>query len=214
MHIAFVGSGRMAQMLSRLLMEAGHTVVLSNSRGPETLTDLVGELGESSSAASVAEAVAAAEVVVLATPWGKTAEAVATVPDWSGKIVVDTTNNRQGPGPEGVVDLEGKASSEVVASLVPGARVVKAFNYTGIALMGAALGTSPAPENAILLAADDDDAAAVVSELISSIGGEAVRTGDLAEGSALHGATGPLSGVPMLTPEDARTRLAAARANS
>jgi 8-hydroxy-5-deazaflavin:NADPH oxidoreductase len=213
--VAFVGAGRMGQALGRLFAEAGHEVVLSNSRGPASLADIVAEVGPNASAASVADAVADADVVVVATPWWKTAEAVSAISDWSGKILVDTTNNRKGPGPEGVIDIGDRASSEVVADLVPGARVVKAFNYTGIPLMAEALGRQPAAANAILIAGDDEDAKTTVAELIASIGGEAVDTGSLASGGRLQGTTGPLSGhMRMFTPDEARSLLAEARLNA
>jgi hypothetical protein len=198
----------MGQALSRLLADAGHEVVLSNSRGPASLRELTAELGPNVSAASAADAVAGSDVVVLATPWGKTAEAVSAVRDWSGKIVIDTTNNRKRPGPEGVIDIGDRSSSEIVASLVPGARLVKAFNVTPIPFMSAALGRTPAAENAIFIAGDDADAKAVVGKLIASVGGEAIDTGDLATGGRLQGTTGPLAGhLRMLTPAEARSLL-------
>jgi predicted dinucleotide-binding enzyme len=198
----------MGQALGRLLADAGHEVVLSNSRGPASLRELTAELGPNISAASVADAVAGSDVVVLATPWGKTAEAVSAVRDWSGKIVIDTTNNRKGPGPEGVIDIGDRSSSEIVASLVSGARLVKAFNLTPIPFMSASLGRTPAAENAIFIAGDDAGAKAVVVKLIASVGGEAIDTGDLATGGRLHGTTGTLSGhMRMLTPAEARSLL-------
>jgi predicted dinucleotide-binding enzyme len=206
--IAFIGAGRMGQALGRLLADAGHEVVLSNSRGPASLSELTAELGPNVSAASVADAVDRAEVVVLATPWWKTAEAVSVVPDWSGKIVIDTTNNRKSPGPEGVIDIHDHSSSEIVASLVPGARLVKAFSLTPIPFMSASLGRTPAAENAIFIAGDDADAKAVVAKLIASIGGEAVDTGGLATGGRLIGTGGALAGhLRMLTPAEARSLL-------
>jgi len=207
----------MGQALGRLLADAGHEVVLSNSRGPASLSELTAEFGPNVSAAAVADAVAGADVIVLATPWGKTAEAVSAVSDWSGKIVIDTTNNRKGPGPEGVIDIGDRSSSEIVAGLVPGARLVKAFNVTAIPFMAAALGRTPAAENAIFIAGDDADAKAVVSKLIASVGGEAIDTGDLATGGRLQGTTGQLANpMRMLTPAEARTLLdeALARLNT
>jgi 8-hydroxy-5-deazaflavin:NADPH oxidoreductase len=205
----------MGQALARLFAEAGHTVILSNSRGPESLGELVAELGPNVTAASVADGVAAADVVVLATPWSQTSQAVAAVRDWGGKVVIDTTNNRRGPGPEGVIEIGDRGSSEVVADLVPGARVVKAFNHAGIPLMAAALGRAPATENAILIAGDDEQAKVTVADLIASIGGEAADTGGLADGGRLQGTTGPLSGHGrMFTPDEARALVAEARASA
>jgi predicted dinucleotide-binding enzyme len=208
MHIAMVGAGRMGRALGGLFAEAGHQVILANSQGPESLDGLVAELGPNCSAAGVADAVAKADVVVLATPWWKTAEAVAVVPGWTGKIVVDTTNNRRAPGPDGLIDIGEEISSEIVAGLVPGARVVKAFNTTPVPVLVAALGSAAGPDNAVYVAGDDPEAKHVVAELIASIGGEAVDTGDLHTGGRLQGMTGPLAGtLEMIGPAEARTRL-------
>lgn len=213
MKIAFVGSGRMAQALTRLFVEAGHDVMLTNSHGPESLADLAATFGPTCHAGEVAKAVAWGDVVFLATPWGKTAEAVSVVDDWTGVVVVDTTNNRSAPGPNGLIDIGDIVSSVLVAGYVPGARVVKAFNVTPIPFMVAALGANAGDNTAVFVAGDDPAAKALVSELVASIGGEAVDTGSLADGGWMQGMSGPLAGtMEMLTPDDARSRVEAARA--
>jgi predicted dinucleotide-binding enzyme len=200
-----IGTGRMGTALARLMAEAGHDVVLSNSRGPESLTEVVAEIGGACTASDVATAVADADVVVLATPWWKTHEAVALVPDWTGKVVIDTTNNRRAPGPDGLIDIGDQVSSEIVASYIPGARLVKAFNVSPVPMMVAALGSTAGENNAVFIAGDDVDAKRLVTELIASIGGEAVDTGDLHTGGRLQGAGGPVARpLEMLTPTDAR----------
>lgn len=209
MKIAIVGAGRMGQALAGLFAEAGHEVVLSNSRGRDSLAELVERLGPRCSAAAVADAVESSDVVFLATPWGKTAAAVAAVSDWSGRIVVDTTNNRSAPGPQGLIDIGDRVSSEIVAGYVPGARVVKAFNSTPIPMMVAGLGARAGENNAVFIAGDAADAKAVVAGLVASIGGVAIDTGDLRTGGYLQGMRGPLAGsLEMLTPAEARERLA------
>lgn len=214
MKVAVIGAGRMGTALTKLMVEAGHEVVLSNSRGPESLADLVAEIGGACIAADVVDAVADADVVVLATPWPNTQQAVAVVPDWTGKLVVDTTNNRRAPGPDGLIDIGGRISSEVVASYVPGARVVKAFNVNPIPMMAAALGSGAGENNAVYIAGDDADAKADVAKLIASIGGEAIDTGDLHTGGRLQATGGPLSGrLEMQTPAQAREYLDQARSS-
>jgi len=214
MKVAVIGAGRMGTALTKLMVEAGHEVVLSNSRGPESLADLVAEIGGACIAADVVDAVADADVVVLATPWPNTQQAVAVVPDWTGKLVVDTTNNRRAPGPDGLIDTGGRISSEVVASYVPGARVVKAFNVNPIPMMAAALGSGAGENNAVYIAGDDADAKADVAKLIASIGGEAIDTGDLHTGGRLQATGGPLSGrLEMQTPAQAREYLDQARSS-
>jgi predicted dinucleotide-binding enzyme len=210
MKIGIVGAGKMGQALAALFAKAGHEVCLSNSRGPDSLDTVISDLGPRCRAANVEECVESSEVVVLATPWGNTADAVGSVELWAGKIVIDTTNNRRAPGPDGVIDIGDAVSSELVAEMVPGARLVKAFNATPIPMMIAALQSGDA-RNAIYIAADDALAKSTVATLISSIGGEAVDVGDLHSGGALIGTSGPLPGtLEMLTPEDARERLQAA----
>jgi 8-hydroxy-5-deazaflavin:NADPH oxidoreductase len=213
MKIAIIGSGRMAQALSPLFLEAGHEVMLTNSRGPESLGEMVANLGPNCHAGEVTETVSWGDVVFLATPWGKTAEAVSVVEDWSGVVVVDTTNNRSAPGPDGLIDIGDNVSSVLVASYMPGARVVKAFNSTPLFILAPALGANADANNAVYIAGDDPAAKSLVSDIIASIGGEAVDTGSLATGGWRQGMSGPLAGVmEMLTPDDARSRVEAAAA--
>jgi predicted dinucleotide-binding enzyme len=205
MRIALIGAGRMGTALAKLTVEAGHEVVVSNSRGADSLTEVVAEVGGACTSAGVATAVADADVVVLATPWGKTQEAVAVVPDWTGKVVIDTTNNRSAPGPDGLIDIGDQVSSEIVASYVPGANLVKAFNVSPVPMMVAALGSTTGENNAVFIAGDDAEAKRLVAELIASIGGEAVDTGDLHTGGRLQGGGGAVAGrLEMLTPAEAR----------
>lgn len=213
MKIAVIGAGKMAQALTPLFVEAGHEVRLSNSRGPESLTELVEGLGEGVVAATVADAVDGADVVLIATPWGRTSDAVSAVADWSGRVVIDGTNNRSAPGPDGLIDIGDRVSSEIVAEYVPGAKLVKAFNVTPLFKLAPALGSGAGENNAVYIAGDDEGAKATVAELIASIGGEAVDTGDLHTGGHLQGMSGALTpSMEMLTPAEARDKLAQAQA--
>ena len=92
--VGTIGAGTVAQTIARLALAAGHKVMLSNSRGPESLADLVGELGANASAGTVAEA-ARADIVILAVGWEQVPAAVKDVPDWNGRIVIDATNQWQ-----------------------------------------------------------------------------------------------------------------------
>jgi predicted dinucleotide-binding enzyme len=192
MIIGMLGAGHMAQTLARVWLTAGHRVLLANSRGPDSLAGLIAELGPRASAVTPAELVQA-DVVILATQWRQTPAAVAGVGSLAGKIVVDTTNNRVGPRPEDVLDLGGRTSSEVVADLVPGARLVKAFNHLPIPSLGT-LREQPEPV-ALFVAGDDPAAKAVVGELVRDLGAIPVDTGGLVEGGRLQGTGGgPLAG--------------------
>jgi predicted dinucleotide-binding enzyme len=211
MKVGFLGAGRLAQALGAAWTAAGHDVLLTNSRGPDTLVDVVVQLGARASAGVPAD-LASCDVVVLAVPWGAVPDAVRGL-DWSGPVVIDPTNNRVGPRPEDLIDLGGRGSSEVVADLLgPGARLVKAFNHQPIPALVSDL---PAPDDAplaLFLAGDDVAAKATVATLIRDLGAEPIDTGSLTEGGALQGTGGPLAGHGRILPvAEAQALLAAAR---
>lgn len=203
--IGFLGAGRMAQTLARLLLRAGHEVMLANSRSPETLTEVIADLGPGAWAARADELTRRADVIVLAVPWAHVPDALRSLGDATGAIVIDTTNNRVGPRPEDLVDLGGRGSSEVVADLVPGARVVKAFNHQPIPALATL--AQPGEPRALFVAGDDGEAKALVSEIIRAIGGVPMDTGSLADGGRLQGTgTGPLAGHGRLLGVDEATQ--------
>src|SRR6267154_4794436 len=127
MTIGIIGSGAIGTAFARTLARAGIEATISNSRGPETLKELVRELGPSIKAGTRDEA-AHADIVLIAVNWTKLPAALAGLPDWSGRIVIDANNPIEPPLFK-PFDLKGRVSSEVVADLAPGARVVKAFNH-------------------------------------------------------------------------------------
>jgi len=194
--IGILGAGRMGQTLARLLVKAGYRVKLANSRSPESLAEIVAELGTLASSGTPKKIVDSSDIVILATRWEQTPLAVRELGPWNGKIVVDATNNRFGPGAKDLYDLGDSTSSEVVAALVPGARLVKAFNHQPIPELES-LGESPAGETerkALFVAGDDFDAKQVVAQIIRKIGGEPIDTGNLREGGRLQGTGAPLAG--------------------
>ncbi|WP_260843681.1 NADPH-dependent F420 reductase [Robbsia andropogonis] len=211
MNIGILGAGKMAQMLVPKLVSGGHRVIISNSRGPASLQTLVEQLGPGVRAADAKQMLADADVVILATPWEKTSAAVAAAGAWTGKIVIDTTNNRRGPRPEDLIDIGGRGSSEVVAEKLPGAHVVKTFNYEPIPVFAAGL-PPEGDSGAIFFSGDDAQAKATVAQLIRDIGGEPIDAGSLADGGKLHGMGGPLSlKMRLLAPKEAQALLNTAR---
>jgi len=190
--VGTIGAGNVAQAIAIHAVAAGYQVELSNSRGPESLAELVGRLGANASAGTVAEA-ARADLVILAVGWDQVPKAVQDVPDWDGRIVIDATNQwHNGPGT--VVDLGDQTGSERNAALMPGARVVKAFNtlYARI--------TAQDPRRTdgrlvVFLAGDDADAKAVVSAFVDSLGFAPVDLGGLRAGRLMQVGGGPLSGL-------------------
>jgi predicted dinucleotide-binding enzyme len=125
--VGAIGAGTAAQAIAGHAVAAGHHIIFSNSRGPESLAALVGRLGPNASAGTVAEA-ARADIVILAVGWDQVPAAVKDVPDWDGRIVIDATNQWQDFSRGIAADLGDQTGSERNAALMPGARVVKAFN--------------------------------------------------------------------------------------
>lgn len=183
MEIGIIGAGAIAQAFARQAIQAGHTVILSNRRGPDSLTEVIGRLGPRARADHVAAA-AAAELVVLSVPWQQLAEAVAGLPDWGGRIVIDTTNPVIQPGFR-LAELGGKTSSEVVAGLLPGARLVKAFNTLPSALL-VADPQEAGGRRVVFLSGDDAGAKAEVGRLIDDLGFTGIDLGSLADGGRLQ----------------------------
>jgi len=180
MNIGIVGSGHIGGTAARLFTEAGHQVAISNSRGPASLTQLVKELGPNARAATVDEAEAFGDVVLIAIPLGRYHSLPAS--PLSGKIVIDAMNYY--PGRDGQIDFGGLTSTEFVARHLPGARIVKAFNTMQSATLGSG-GKPNAPTDerlALYVAGDDPEAKAVVSRLIEEIGFAPIDTGSLIEG--------------------------------
>lgn len=180
--IGFIGSGHIGSQLARLAVARGYDVVLSNSRGPQTLQDLVAELGEHARAATPAEAAAAGDLVVVTTPLA--AEATLPVDQLAGKIVIDTNNyypQRDGNIPE--LDDESTTVAERLQKRLPTSKVVKAFNHIAAAeLTSQSLPAGSPDRRALIVAGDDADARARVAALIDEFGFDPIDIGELAEG--------------------------------
>ena len=177
-----IGSGNIGGTLARLVVGAGHDVVLSNSRGPETLADLVAELGEHARAATPAEAAAAGDIVVVTVPL-KAYRQVPVEP-LAGKVVIDTNNYYpQRDAHIAELDDESTTSSELLAAHLPTSRVVKAFNNIYFGHLGSLHRPAGHPERSVLAIAGDDAAAKrAVTDFLDSIGYDTLDAGPLAEG--------------------------------
>ncbi len=185
MKIGIIGAGRIGAAAARLFVEAGHEVAVSNSRGPESLRDLVAQLGANAHAMMVADAARFGEMILLAVPW-HVEEALPPAELLRGKIVIDAMNPYRPEG--GFFDLGNSTSSEIVLQRIRGARLVKAFNtiyYEHLATRGRK--DLPVQErHAIYVAGDDAKAKETVSRLIEEIGFAPVDTGSLREGGRLQ----------------------------
>jgi len=197
MNIGIIGSGRIGATAARLFVGAGHPVAISNSRGPETLNGLIGELGPGARAATPAEAAEFGEVVLLAIPFGRHGDLPKS--ELGSRIVIDAMNHY--PGRDGEPDVGGRTSSEVVAEALPGARVVKAFNTMNSHTLGTESTEDPDRRLVLFVAGDDEEAKSAVSELIREIGFVPVDTGSLAEGGRRQEPGSPVYNKPMTEPE-------------
>jgi predicted dinucleotide-binding enzyme len=183
MKIGIIGSGNIGATAARLFARAGHEVAISNSRGGAGLEALTAELGGRARATDIEGAARFGEVVLVAIPFGK----YETLPSeaFDGKVVVDAGNYYpQRDGNFAALDSGETTSSELVASHLRGARVVKGFNtiwFEHLAKQGDA--SLPVEERrAIFIAGDDAEAKRTVARLVEEIGFAAVDTGALGAG--------------------------------
>jgi predicted dinucleotide-binding enzyme len=180
--VGIIGAGPIGRALAQHLVRAEFEVVIANSRGPETLRDIVTSLGPHVRAGSLAEAVEP-EIVFLALPYSCIADAVASVVNWEGRIIVDPTNPSRGNG-HARDELSGRGSSAIVAGLVPGAQVVKAFN----GLHAPILATHPSEGQArrvVFYASDHASAKREFARLVNRMGFAGIDLGHLADGDRL-----------------------------
>jgi len=207
--IGFIGAGHIGSQVARLAISCGYPVVISNSRGPETLAGLVGELGPGARAATAGDAAKGSEIIVVSIPLKNYRDV--PVEELAGKIVIDTSNyypQRDGQIPE--LDNESTTTAELLQAHLPASKVVKAFNH----IYAAQLTTDGKPagsksRRALVIAGDDAAAKAVVKNLLDEFGFDAVDAGPLKEGWRIQRDT-PGYG-PRRTAEELRKDLAAAR---
>lgn len=182
MIIGLIGAGNIGSQVARLAVAQGHEVVVSNSRGPETLKDLVAELGPKARAATALEAAQAGELVVVTIPLRN----IASIPvaPLAGKVVIDTNNYYpERDGQIAALDDESTTTAELLQAHLPGSKVVKAFNH----IYAKELTTHGQPKGtpnrrALVIAGDDAGAKATVTSLLDSFGFDTVDAGPLAEG--------------------------------
>jgi predicted dinucleotide-binding enzyme len=207
--IGLIGAGRIGSQIARLAVANDYDVVLSNSRGPETLSALIAELGPKARSATVTDAAKAGDIVVVSVPL-KNYRTVPVEP-LAGKIVIDTNNyypERDGHIPE--LDNESTTTAELLQARLPTSKVVKAFNHIYAAELtthGLPAGTKN--RRALVIAGDDEGAKATVTRLLDQFGFDTVDAGPLKEGWRIQRDT-PGYG-PRRTAEELRRDLAAAK---
>jgi predicted dinucleotide-binding enzyme len=198
MKIGIIGSGNIGATTARLFAAAGHDVTIANSRGPESLAELVGDLGPNARAGTVDDAARASDVVLIAIPLRAYPDLPAEA--FAGKVVIDANNyypQRDGQIPE--LDREETTSSELLARHLAGARIVKSFNTMNFRPLGSD-GRPDAPRAerlAMYLAGDDEGAKEIVAGLIDEVGFAPVDTGSLHEGGVRQQPGSPIYNNPM-----------------
>ena len=209
MTIGLIGAGHIGSQIARVALSRGFAVVISNSRGPETLTALIAELGPNARAATAVDAAKAGDIVVVTVPLKNYREV--PVAPLARKIVIDTNNyypQRDGHIPE--LDNESTTTSELLQRHLPKSKVVKAFNH----ILAAQITTDGQPagsqnRRALVIAGDDPDAKTTVTNLLDQFGFDTVDAGPLKEGWRIQRDT-PGYG-PRRTAEELRRDLAAAK---
>ena len=207
--IGLIGAGKIGSQLARLAVKNGYDVVLSNSRGPQTLQELVAELGPRARAATPDDAAKAGDIVVVTIPL-KNYRSVPVAP-LAGKIVIDTMNYYpQRDGHIRELDDESTTTSELLQAHLPTSKVVKAFNHIYAAeLTTHGLPAGTPDRRALVIAGDDAGAKATVAKMIDQFGFDTVDAGPLAEGWRIQRDT-PGYG-PRRTADELRRDLAAAK---
>jgi predicted dinucleotide-binding enzyme len=195
MRIGTLGAGEVAQAFAIHLLKAGHQVLVSNSRGPSSLQQLVSKLGKGARAVTLDEA-AKAPIVVLAVPWPAVEAVLGKLPDWEGRILIDATNHFLLPSRE-LADLKGRVSSEIVSELAPSAKVVKALNT----LYASNLARNPKAgegRRVIFVSGDDEGAKSEVSALLKGLGFAVIDLGSLREGGRAQQVGNGLAGIDLV----------------
>ena len=207
-HIGFIGSGHIGSQLARLAVANGHTVTMSNSRGPETLADLITELGENATAGTARDAATQGDVVVVTVPLA----AIPTIPAdiLAGKTVIDTNNYYfERDGHIEALDTASTTVSQLLQDHLPESSVVKAFNnihFDALTTDGTPAGTPN--RRALPIAGNNSDAKATVTTIIDGFGFDVLDTGSL-DDSWRFERDMPAYG-PRMTLDELRDKLAAA----
>lgn len=196
MEIGVIGFGTVGRAFATKAVGAGHTLKISNRRGPDSLRDEAAALGPAVSAVTAREA-ATCPVVLLAVPWDDVVGVLSELKAWDGQILVDTLNPFHGRrGSFVLADVGNLSTSQLVAHLAPGARVVKAINTLPMTMFEAA--PPPGTKRVLFVSGDDADAKRTASRLFEELGFHPVDLGNLRDGGLLQQVGGPLAAKPFL----------------
>ena len=190
MEIGTIGAGAFAQAFAKQALKAGHKIKLSNSRGRDSLREIVNQLGPGATASSKEEA-AACEMVLLAVPWDNVPETLASLPKWNNQILIDGVNTLHGKAGEfTLADVGNLSASQFIAALAPGARVVKALNTISVPKLEADPIVNGA-RRVVFISGDDDGAKKQVGTLLAGFGYSVIDLGNLRDGGLIQQVGGP-----------------------
>jgi predicted dinucleotide-binding enzyme len=195
--IGIIGSGHIGRGLAMHLAKTNYPVLITNSRGPASLTDIVASIGGSLTAADFSQTIAQADILFIAVPWTQVPEVANQLQKYSGKIIVDATNNIISVSPFRLADTAGKSTGEYVASLFTRQRVVKAFNTLAAATLAQPSQTSLG-NAVIIMSGDDTDAKKEVADITRAMGFEPIDLGTFKQGGHLQDVGGALSGIELI----------------
>lgn len=198
MKIGIIGSGALGSNVARALAQKGLSATIANKSGPSSLAVLVAELGPNITAGTIEEA-ASADIVLVAVPWVALESLLSGLPTWNNRIVIDGTNpvlfldpnSPDAADPSNplaaygikAIDLGNQYSSEVFRELVPGARVVKAFNHLDARVLSQP--EVAGGQRTLFYSGDDAAAKAEVRKLLETTGFFPVDLGTLDVGGPL-----------------------------
>jgi predicted dinucleotide-binding enzyme len=195
--IGIIGSGNIGRGLAIHLAKTSHKVIIANSRGAESLQQMVASIGGSLTAADLTEAIQQSDVLFIAVPWNAVAELATKLADYSGKIIVDTTNPVVSMNPFSFANLGDQTSGEYNADLFPKQHLVKAFNTLAAATLEHPTSKSEKPL-VVFFSGDDNEAKKTVSTIVKDMGFAPVNIGSLKDGGKLQDMNGgTLAGIEL-----------------
>jgi len=193
MEIGTIGAGAFAQAFAKRALKAGHKLKLSNDRGPDSLREIVNQL-DPGAVAVHKEVAASCELVLLAVPWDNVPTTLASLPRWKNQILIDGTNPIHGKaGKFTPADVGNLSTSQLVAALAPGARVVKAFNHMTVPNLEADPIVNGARRVAFV-SPDDAPSKKRVKIFLEELGYTVIDLGNLRDGGLIQQSGGPLAG--------------------
>jgi len=181
MSYAIIGLGKIGTAIAQAFARQGIEVAVASRRPVDALA---AQIGPSVIPQRVEDAVKA-DVVILAMPFAAHREIARAAESWQGKVVIDATNTFVPPE-----ELGGLPSTAAIAKVLPGAKVVKAFNHLPADVLTQGSTTPQGGRRVVFLSSDDDAASASVAALVAQLGFAPIELGKLGEGGLLIQARG------------------------